>query len=108
MNDKKLSRDRIQQNCYFLFFTERSHQLVAKRLGEIGKHGAVTRLHEGLNRHAWNETNVAEPCDFIRRHRDADGVEALAGALVHRGVGRDAADCAVEFRCCALVESGQP
>src|SRR6202012_4162931 len=45
--------------------------------------------------------------DLLRRHRDADGVVALPGALIGGDVGRVAADEAVEVRRGSLVEGGQ-
>jgi hypothetical protein len=86
---------------------ERAHQLVAERLHQIGEHGAVAGLHEGFDRHARDDLDVvAEAGDFGRRQRDADGVVALAGALVGGDVGGDAGHDAVQFRRGALVEGG--
>src|SRR6266852_5464859 len=93
---------------YFLPFAERAHQLVAEWLDEIGQHGAVAGLHEGFDRHTGYQLDVAETGDFLRRHRDADRVVALPGALVGGDVGRNAGDDAVQFRRGALVEGRQP
>src|SRR5713226_9401930 len=87
---------------------ERPHQLVAQRLDQIRQHGAVAGLDEGFDRHAGDQLGVAEALDLFGRHRDADGVVALPGALVGGDVGRDAGDDAVQFRRGALVEGGQP
>src|SRR3954453_20860815 len=86
---------------------ERPHELVVQRLHQIGQHGAVAGLDEGFRRHAGDQPGVTELGDLLCRQRDADGVVALAGALVGGDVGRDAADDAVELRRGALVESGQ-
>src|SRR5713101_170543 len=93
---------------YFLPFAQRAHQLVAEWLDEIGQHGAVAGLHEGFDRHTGYQLDVAETGDFLRRHRNADGVIALPGALVGRDVGRNAGDDAVQFRRRALIECRQP
>src|SRR6266852_547487 len=93
---------------YFLPFAERAHQLVAEWLDEIGQHGAVAGLHEGFDRHTGYQLDVAETGDFLRRHRNADRVIALPGALVGRDVRRNAGDDTVQFRRGALVECRQP
>src|ERR1700730_11416594 len=93
----------------YLFLPERAHQLIAQRLHQVGQHGAVAGLHEGFDRHAGDQLDVvAEAGDFFRRHRDPDGVVALAGTLVRGDVGGDPADDAVQFRRGALVEGRQP
>src|ERR1700761_3283946 len=40
---------------------ERAHQLVAQRLDQVGQHGAVAGLHEGFDRHARDQLDLAEP-----------------------------------------------
>src|SRR6266446_9834651 len=87
---------------------ERAHQLVVQRLDQVGQHGAVAGLHEGFDRHAGDQLDVAKTRDLVGRHRDTDRVIALPGALVGRDVGRDAGDDAVQFRRGALVERRQP
>src|SRR4051812_5524414 len=86
---------------------ERAHELVVQRLHQIGQHGAVAGLDEGFRRHAGDQPGVTELGDLFCGQRDADGVVALAGALIGGDVGRDAADDAVELRRGALVEGGQ-
>src|SRR3954454_20038000 len=86
---------------------ERAHELVVQRLHQIGQHGAVTGLDEGFRRHAGDQPGVTELGDLFRGQRDADGVVALAGALIGGDVGRDAADDAVELGRSALVEGGE-
>ena len=86
---------------------ERPHELVVQRLHQVGQHGAITGLDERFRRHAGDQPGVTELGDLLCGQRDADGVVALAGALIGGDVGRDAADDAVELRRCALVERGQ-
>src|SRR5258708_8822639 len=59
---------------------ERAHQLVVQRLDQVGEHGAVAGLHEGFDRHAGYQLDVAETGDFCHRQRNADRVIALPGA----------------------------
>src|SRR6266702_2959056 len=86
---------------------ERPHELVVQRLHQVGQHGPVAGLDEGFHRHAGDHPDVAETGDLFRRHRDPDGVVALAGALVGGDVGRDAADEAAELGRGTLVEGGE-
>lgn len=48
-----------------LFFAKCSLDLVAHRLHEIRQDIAITRLDEGLDRHARHEFDVAEPGDLL-------------------------------------------
>src|SRR5258707_1069087 len=87
---------------------ERAHQLIAQRLDQVGQHGAVAGLHKGFHRHPRYQFDVAETRDFRRRHRNADRVVGLSGALVGGDVGRDPGNKTVQFRRRALVECRQP
>src|SRR5215470_19267744 len=71
---------------------ERPHELVAERFHQVGDHGAVAGLHEGLDRHARCELDVAETRDLLCRHGYPDSVIGLASALVERGIGGDTAN----------------
>ena len=83
---------------------EHPHQLIVQRLDQIGNHRPVAGLHEGLDRHARHQLDLAELGHLVGRHGDPDGVIGLPGALIGRGVGRDAGDRAVDLRRGALVE----
>src|SRR5690606_9542742 len=65
-----------------LFLAEGAGQLIVEGLHQVGEHGALAGLHEGLDRHAGHQLDVAEPRHFLWRQDDAHGVVALAGALV--------------------------
>jgi hypothetical protein len=78
-----------------LLFPERTLQLVVQRLDQVGKHGAIAGLNEGFDRHARRQLYLAELCDLLRRHRNANKIVALSGALIGRGVSTDPDDRAV-------------
>src|SRR6202790_5293154 len=71
---------------------ESAHQLIAQRLDQIGQQRAVAGLHKGFHRHAGDHLDVAEAGDLFRRHRDADRVIGLPGALIGGDVRRNAGD----------------
>src|SRR5262245_9673236 len=83
---------------------EGAQDLIVQRLGEVGDHGAVVSLHEGLDRHSRHQLHVAEPCDLLGMDADAYGVVALPGLVLARDVGGDVGDRAVDLRRGELVE----
>src|SRR6516165_10799423 len=76
-------------------------------LHQIGQHRSITSLYKRFDRHARQKFHVAETLDLLRRHGDANGVIALTGALVGRGIGGDARDYSLDFRRGARVERGE-
>src|SRR6185312_11273525 len=82
----------------------RPHELVLQGLDQIRHHAAFAGLNESLDRHAWDELDLAEPRDLAFRHGNTGVVVRLTGALVGRGVGGNARDRAVDFRRCAQIE----
>src|SRR6185312_10383492 len=86
------------------FLPERPHELVLQGLDQIRHHAALAGLNESLDRHAWDELDLAEPRDLAFRHGNTGVVVRLTGALVGRGVGGNARDRAVDFRRCAQIE----
>src|SRR5262245_64003075 len=86
---------------------ERPHDLIVQGLHQIGQHGSVAGLHKRFDGHARQKLHVAETLDLLRWHGDADGVIALTGALVGRGIGGDARDYSLDFRRGARIERGE-
>src|SRR5262245_13232202 len=86
---------------------ERPHDLIVQGLHQIGQHGSLAGLHKRFDRHARQELHVAETLDLLRWHGDPDGVIALTGALVGRGIGGDARHYPLDFRRGARIERGE-
>src|SRR5580698_4736377 len=76
---------------------ERAHQLIVQRLDQIGQQRALAGLHESLDRHARYQFDIAQARDLRLRHRNADRIVRLSGALIGSGVGRDAGHDPVQF-----------
>src|SRR5262245_55041920 len=81
---------------------EGAQDLIVQRLGEVGDHGAVVGLHEGLDWHSRHQLHVAEACDLLGAGADAYRVIALPGLVLARDVGGNVGDRAVDLRRGAL------
>jgi hypothetical protein len=75
-----------------------------QRLDQIGHERPLAGLDESFDRHAGRQLDVTEALDFIRGHRNADQIIALAGPLIGRGIRPNARDGAVEFGGRTLVK----
>src|SRR5262249_40188998 len=83
---------------------ERSQELIVQGLDEIGQHRSIASLHKRFDRHARQELHLAQTLDLIRWHRNPNGVIALTGALVGRGVGGDSRNYSLDLRRGPYVE----
>src|SRR5215831_8217714 len=90
-----------------LFLPECPLKLVVQRLDQVRDHRAIAGLNEGLDRHAGRQLHLPEFRDLLGRHRDANEIIALSGALVGRGVGTDPNDRAVDLGGCSHVKGGE-
>ena len=70
-----------------LLITERSGDLIAKRLGQVGDHPPIISLDEGFDRHPRHQLKLVESRNLLTTNNNINGIVALSRALIHRNVG---------------------
>src|SRR5215207_7333363 len=102
---RKRSRDLIGSRR--LASPEGARSLVGEGLRQIGEHGAVARLNEGLDRHAGDQAQTAEARELLLGERNPHRVIARAGALVSSEIAGNPRDLPIQLGRSALVEGGE-
>ena len=78
--------------------------LIGHRLGQIGKHAALSRLHKSLDRHALNGLSFTQSFPLVDFDRCPGAVIFFSRLPVFQNIGRNIGNAGVEFGRVAVIE----